>query len=214
MTIQVVTAAAYQPVTLAEARAWCRIEDDVTENDGVITQLLKTMTAFAENLTGRAFIERTLRLYLPAWPVVCTSAYRGTAIVLPQPPLVAVDSITYLDEDGVEQTLGTTLYDVHSWREPALVVPAWDETWPSHRGVPDAIRVNYRAGYPAVGSPQDEAAHQAGQPAQLKVWIQARLATLFEMREQIVVGSTVNALPHAYVDGLLDDLVIGERIGA
>lgn len=214
MTIQVLTAPTYLPVTLAEAKAWCRVDSDITAHDAVITGLLKTMTAYAEHLTGRAFMPRTLRLLMPGWPQFSTMGYCGPGIELPQPPLIEVTSVTYLDEDGVRQTLAADQYDVHAWREPAAIIPAYQVVWPAYRPALDAIQVNFRAGYPESGSPSDEAAQQAGQPPALKTWMQARLATLFDQREQVVIGRTVAALPRAFADGLLDELVLGSRVVA
>lgn len=206
MTIQVITAPAYYPITLAEARAWARIDADDTENNSVLTRLIRAMTGYAENLTGRSFVQRTLRLTLGGWP-------ECFEIELPNPPLIGVDSIKYLDTDNTELTLAADQYEVHADREPALVLPSYEaDPWPVTRGVRNAVRVEYRAGYAPVGSPSDEAAHQAGQPDALKLWMQARIATLYENREQIVVGNLVTPLPHAFADGLLDELVIGSRL--
>lgn len=212
MTIQVVTAAAWLPVTLAQLRSWSRIEADVTDHDNDLTLLAQSMTAYAENLTGRAFIERTLRLILPSWPQLENAHYCGAGVELPQAPLIAVDSVIYTDEDGASQTLAADQYVAHSWREPGFVIPAWQVTWPSLRALPNAVQVNYRAGYAPIGSPADELAHQLAQPKNLKLWIAARVQTLFEHREQIIVGNLVTPLPRHFTDGLLDDLVLGERI--
>lgn len=213
MTIQVVTAPLWLPVTLAELRSWCRIEADVTDHDNDLTLLAQTMVVYAENLTARAFIERTLRLVLPCWPQIANWHYRGSGIELPQAPLIAVDSVAYVDEDGADQTLAADQYVVHAWHEPGFIVPAWQVTWPNLRAVPNAVQVNYRAGFAPVGSPADEGAHQLGQPKNLKLWLAARVATLFENREQLLTVSNLAALPHHHADGLLDDLVLGERIG-
>lgn len=206
MTIQVIEAPDCLPVTLAEARAWCRIDDSDADNTAVLTQLLGAMTDYAENLTMRAFVQRTLRLTLPAWP--------GCGYIeLAYPPLLGVDSITYLDTANALQTLAADQYEVHDDCEPARIYPAFQaNAWPALRYTRNAVRVEFRAGFTPVGSPVDDVAHQAGQPAALKVWIQARLATLFELREQLVVGGQVNKLPHAFADGLLDPLVTGKRI--
>lgn len=213
MTVQVVQAPAFQPVALAEAREWCRVESDDTDHDAVLTLLVKAMTAYAENLTGRAFVRRQLKLYLPCWPMINTAHYHGNGIEVPYPPLIAVSSLKYRDEDGVLQDLDSELYDVHNWREPGLIVRAYDEIWPSHRAAPDAIQVTYFAGYAPSSSPDDEAALQENVPASVKAWIQARLLTLFDKRDQLVQGGNVAELPRAYVDGLLDDLVLGARLG-
>lgn len=203
MTVRVVTAPVYQPVSRTEARLWMQVDEDLTDQDTVIDMLIKAATARAELITGRAFVQRELQLILPCWP---------DRIELPHPPLVSVESITYIDTDGTQQTLDTDIYDVHTWREPGFVCRAYGQSWPAYRSAPDAIRVNYTAGYDPVGSPVGEPEHQAGQPSNLKLWMQAYLATLYEHREQIVTGTIVADLPKHFCDGLLDDLVIGSRL--
>ena len=207
MTIELVTNPAYEPVSLAEARRWLRLEADDTDNTPVLQILIKAMREYAENLTFRAFVSRQLRLYIEDWPA---DTKYGAKIVLPFPPLISVDSFKYRDTDGVLQTLATTEYAVHDWSEPAIIIPAWGETWPTIRRVPDAIQVTFTCGY-APGSPSDEAANQEVQPAALRLWLQARLATLFENREQLIAGNQVE-IPRAFADGLLDGLVVGTRL--
>lgn len=211
MTVRQLTEPPYEPITRAQAKLWCRIDSDITDQDAVIDQLVKAMREYAENLTGRVFVQRTFQLVLPAYQVVRYSGYARTGIVLPYPPLVSVESITYTDTDGAEQTLATTEYDVHTWREPGVVVEGWNVTWPSHRGEIDAIRVNFTAGY-GLGSPPDEAAYQEGIPSQLKLWMQARIATLYEQREQIITGTITEKIPRDFADGLLDSIVVGRRL--
>jgi uncharacterized phiE125 gp8 family phage protein len=211
MTVRVITAPAYEPVSLAEAKEWCRIESDITDEDALLGALVKAMRRYAENLTHRAFMQRDLQLVLPCWPRVCIHDQEFTAIELPWPPLVAVTEITYMDLDGNTQTLAADQYEVHAWREPALIVPEWEVSWPSTRAALDAVRVSYTAGYAPVGSPDDEAAQQAGVPENLKLWMKARLATLYANREQLAPGNQV-AIPRNFADGLLDELIVGTRI--
>jgi len=205
MTISVVTAAAYLPVSLAQARVWARLESDYTTEDGLLTQLIQAMVNYAETYTARAFIQRTLKLTLPAWP-------SDLQISLPYAPLLGVDSVKYLDADSIEQTLAADQWQVDSAAEPAVIFPAHNaDAWPSTLSVRNAVRITYRAGYAAVGSPDDEGAHQTGQPAELKVWLQARVATLFAQREQLVMRQAFE-IPRTFADGLLDPLVMGERL--
>lgn len=199
MTVRVITPPEVEPVTLAEAIDWARADDGTAATDAALNMLIGAMRRYAENLTGRAFVQRELQLILPCWQ---------TRIELPFPPLVSVESVTYFDTDGVVQTLSTSLYDVHDWREPAVIVPAFQEVWPSTRAVDDAVRINYIAGYPPAGSPEDYA---AGLPENLKLWMQARIATLFNQRDQLT-PSNMTAIPYNFADGLLDDLVIGSRL--
>ena len=208
MTTKVLTAPAYEPISLAEARAWLRLEPDETDNTTILQILIKAMREQAELLTGRAFISRTLRADLPGWP--CDGRY-GYKIDLDAPPLISVESVKYIATDGTLTTLAASQYDVYTGVEPGYILPAYNVVWPSVRYVPNAVQVSYTAGYPA-GSPSDEQGAQSNVPAAVRLWMQTRLATLYENREQIVIGSAVAEIPRDFTDGLLDTLIIGQRM--
>lgn len=208
MTVKTITNPPYEPVSLAEARRWLGLRADDTAHTAVLQLLIQAMREDAEHRTLRAYVPRQLRLYLADWPA--GSCY-GIQIDLPYPPLVSVDSFQYVDTDGVTQTLAASQYEVHDQEIPAIIVPAWDVTWPTIRRVPDAIQVTYTAGY-SPGSPQDEAAYQEVLPEKLRLWMQTKLATLFENREQIITGTWVQAVPRDFTDGLLDSLTVGQRL--
>lgn len=84
---------------------------------------------------GRAIGPQLLELQQERW--------EGRQIRLPYPPLIDVESITYLDSSDVEQTVadadwgytGEFLWFGSAWREPALSC------------LPSPIRIRYRAGY-------------------------------------------------------------------
>ena len=200
MTVRVITEPTVEPVSLAEAIDWTHADDGTAATDAALTMLIGAMRRYAENLTGRAFVQRALQLILPCWQA---------QIALPYPPAVSVESVTYVDTDGVVQTLDADLYVVHDWREPALIVPAFTAIWPSTRAVLDAVRVNYTAGYAPIGSPADD--YASGVPPQVKTWMHARIATLHNQRDQMVQGNVMQ-IPRDFCDGLLDDLVIGSRL--
>lgn len=209
-TLQVLSQPAFEPVSLAEARRWFRIDDDdpaVATHNLVLGLLLKAMREDAENLTHRAFISRQYRLTLDDWPRDCDY---GAKILLPFPPLISVDSFKYRDTDGVLQTLATDQYTVYEEYEPGFIIPAWQVVWPTIRKLPDAIQITFTAGY-APGSPSDEASNQEVMPAKLKLWMEAKANTLHEFREQILAGN-VMPIPRNFTDGLLDSLVVGSRL--
>ncbi len=207
-TLQVVTAPAFEPVSLAEVKSWLHIDADDTAHDLVVNMLIKAMREDAENRTFRAFITRQYRLYLDDWP---RHARYGHKIDLPFPPLQSVDSFQYIDDDGVTQTLATDQYAVHEEYEPAFIIPEWEVTWPTIRRVPDAIQILFTAGY-APGSPSDEAANQEVMPALLRLWMESKIAGHNEFREQIMAGIPVTKIPRDFTDGLLDSLVMGSRL--
>ena len=206
--LEVVSEPEFEPVSRAEAKRWLRIDADDTAHDLVVDMLVKAMREDAENLTGRAFISRQLRLTLGYWP---WDAEYGVKIVLPHPPLISVDSFQYVDTDGALQTLAADQYAVHDEYEPAFIIPAWQVTWPTIRGVPNALQILFTAGY-APGSPSGEAESQESMPAKLRLWMESKMQTHNEFREQIVAGMAVTKIPRDFTDGLLDSLIIGGRL--
>lgn len=206
--IEVVSAPAYEPVSRAEAKRWLRIDEDDTAHDLVVDLLIKAMRRHAENLTHRAFISRQLRLSLPGYPVDRDYGYK---IKLPFPPLQSVDSFKYIDTDGVLTTLDADQYTVHEEFEPGFIIPAWQETWPTIRRLPNAVQITFTCGY-APGSPSDEVSNHEVIPHSLRLWMESRIATHNELREQVITGTLVQELPHAFTDALLDELTIGTRL--
>jgi uncharacterized phiE125 gp8 family phage protein len=201
--IRVITAPAAYPVTRAEARLWCKAFSDVTADDVTFDGLISAMTDYAEHLTGRAFVERTLELSLPCFE---------HCIKLPWAPLIGIDSIKYTDTALAEQIVDPATYEVDTVNEPGRVQPIWASYWPSVGYGFNPVRIRYRAGYRPVGSPID-LTDNSYLPAQLRIFIEARIATLYENREQFVVGNQqVAELPRDFACGMLDKLVLGTRL--
>lgn len=204
--IEVVTEPLYEPVSLAEAKSWLRI--DTTDEDALVRGLIKSFRQKAENLTLRSFVRRTLKLTLYDWP---RHHRYGHVIELPRPPLLSVSSFQYTDSDGVLTEMTAADSVVHNEAEPGFIVPAWNATWPTIRLVPDAVQVTYLAGY-APGSPDDEAGYQENVPEALKTWMETNIAALEQNREAMIVGTSAMAVPRSFSDGLLDHLVLGRRL--
>jgi hypothetical protein len=84
------------------------------------------------------------------------------------------------------------------------------DLWPSTKAVIGAVRIGYTCGYAPTASPQDAAALRANVPAAVKAWMHARLLTLFDKRDQLVMGQVVQ-VPRDFVDGLLDGLQVSNN---
>lgn len=119
--------------------------------DEKIAKLIETAYRRAERVTQRALAPQTWTLNLDRFPL-CGE------IVLPKPPLISVESIVYVDDDGVEQTWSDALYTVVAPSGPyaakGRILPAYDESWPTTRCVPNAVQVTFRCGYSDGGSPE------------------------------------------------------------
>ncbi len=62
MTSYLIIGPGEEPLTLADAKAWCRI--DATDEDALLTALIAAARLHVEALTGRALITQTWRLVL------------------------------------------------------------------------------------------------------------------------------------------------------
>jgi hypothetical protein len=80
MTSYLIAGPGEEPVALAEAKTFCRI--DGTDEDALVSALIAAARLHVESLTGRALIEQTWRLVL--------ETPRGLVIELPVVPALAI----------------------------------------------------------------------------------------------------------------------------
>lgn len=144
MTTRIVTPPAALAVSLESAREAARANG--TDMDAQIAIAVRGITAAeAEHITGRAIINRPVRITLDAFPVLKSGGY-GPICVEP-PPLASVTSVKYLDIDGIEQTLDPADYIVDAVSEPGWIVPAPGKAWPATLDRIDAVTVDVVCGY-------------------------------------------------------------------
>ena len=176
--IEVVTAPATEPLTASDAKTHLR--ETATGQDTRIALAIESARMAVENFTGRALITRTLSMKLPGFPC---------EIILPRAPLASatqVDSVKYVDNDGVEQTLVLdTDYRVLAPSGPQAdhgrIILPYNGSWPTPRGQPDAVRVQWTAGYATTAS---------GVPGALREAMLLLIGDAYENREaQIANGA-------------------------
>ena len=161
-----------EPVSVAEARDQLVIQH--TEDGDLIGRYIVAAREAVENYTARALIVRTYVLQLEYFPHV---------ISLPRPPLLTVDDITYFDEAGVLQTVEAATYEVDEASTLGRIRPIDGESWPATARRFDAVKVKYQAGYGAAG---DDV------PMSLRQSLLIQVGDLYEHREDIVIGASVN----------------------
>jgi len=88
-----VSGPAVEPVSIAEMKAYLRVDEDEPEQDDLISGLIKAARLMVEAASRRILIEQRWRLVLDRWP------RDGTAL-LPLAPLIAVDAIRITDAAG------------------------------------------------------------------------------------------------------------------
>lgn len=136
MSVRMIIPPAALAVSLDAARDHARVNG--TAMDGEITDRVEALTAEAEHLTGRAIVNRTYELALPAFP---------ERIEMPAAPVADVTSVKYFDGDGVERTLAPAAYLIDPGG-PGFIDPAPGTSWPSTQaGRWNAVTVTVVCGY-------------------------------------------------------------------
>lgn len=184
MALKLVTPPASYPISLAEAKEHLRVQDD--DDDDLISAMVEAATQSAEVFTGRAFIDQTWDYFLDALPT------DGSVIQLPNPPLIEVAGLFYLDSADDELTFNEARYVVDDASAKARIALANGGAWPTAATRMNAIRIRFRAGYLNPVSPEE-----AMVPGPIKSAIKLTIGHLYANRESVVVGTTAVQLPFA-----------------
>lgn len=182
MGLTLKTAPGTEPLTLAEAKLHCKV--DIADDDTLITALIVAARQQVEHRTGRALVTQQWELTLERF---------AARILLPHPALVSVQSVKYLDDSGVLQTLASTEYQVVISELVGYIQLAYGKSWPSCRAQPDSVVVAYTAGYGAA----------AAVPSSIKAWMLMAIGTMYGQREAVGEGQK-NEVPRDFFAGLLD----------
>jgi hypothetical protein len=71
----------------------------------------------------------------------------GFEIVLPFPPLISVDAITYVDAGNATQTLDPASYDVLGLGDRGTLRPAFNKVWPATSWRRESVTIRFTCGY-------------------------------------------------------------------
>jgi uncharacterized phiE125 gp8 family phage protein len=176
---QITTEPTIEPITLAEAKLHLRVDHDA--DDVLITSLIKAARQKCEIHERRAYITQTITWKLDGFPC---------KFIVPRPKLQSVTSIKYIDANGTQQTLDSSIYTVDIYSEPARIVLAYGQIWPLLRGDINSVEVIFKAGY---GDTADKV------PDMTKIAIKLLLTYLYENR-----GDSDDKLPSAVTSFLIN----------
>lgn len=142
MSLFLVTAPTSEPVSLTELKLHLKV--DVTTDDDLIAPIGVAAREYCEAFTQRALPRQTWDYKLDAFPC-------GSEFYLPKAPCISVTSITYVDTNGDSQTLPTSVYDTDlptgTHARAGRIFLKYGQSWPSTRGIPNAVTVRFVAGY-------------------------------------------------------------------
>lgn len=182
--IKIIVEPTEEPVTLAEVKYHCRIDDVDAQQDAFLGALIIAARQKAEHETGRALCTQTRELVLDAFT---------EAMVLRGSPIQSIVSLKFIDVNGAEQTMDLADTLLNKDTEPGYLFPAYGKSWPAARCVANAVRVRYLCGYGAASAV----------PASIKHWMLLAIGTWFPQREAFVIGKA-EVLPDRFWHRLLD----------
>ena len=129
------------PITLAEAKKQCEIDDDDTAHDTFVKGLVMAATSQAEQYLHRRLVTQTWKMWLDCWPY-------SESILLPFGRLQSVTSVKYTDYAGDQATMPTDDYIVDTESEIGGIVLGYNKTWPTVTLYPsNPIEVEFTCGY-------------------------------------------------------------------
>ena len=184
---RIITSPDLEPVlSLDEAKIHLRIDDegsppghpDDTLIESFITGAINELDGI-DGWLGRALVTQQWSLsidWFPEWE-----------ILLPLPPLQSVESVVYVDRDGVDITLDPANYRViASDSDPGRIEPDFGKCWPCTRQQSNAVTISFTCGY---GAPSNV-------PEIIRNYIRLRVGQLYEHRELVAIGVSVAPVPY------------------
>ncbi|MEE1611225.1 head-tail connector protein [Microvirga sp. CF3016] len=158
---------AVEPITLAEMKAYLRVDDDDGTQDDLIAGLVKAARLMIEAASRRILIEQRWRVVLDRWPA-------GGTILLPLSPLIAVDGITVTDAAGNATEVPASAFESDVLSDPPrIVVVGAPEPGRPRNGISIALRAGHGTAPEVV-------------PAPLKLAIRILVAHWFENRGDVI----------------------------
>jgi uncharacterized phiE125 gp8 family phage protein len=123
------------PITLADARMQCMLDDDITDEDILIGSFIAAATDHCENFIGGALVQQQKTYYGKLYREIILSS-----------KIISVESFSYVDTSGaVQQLAGNDFYIDRSQTLNALTpVNEWPNVNQIH---PQPIIIEFTCGY-------------------------------------------------------------------
>lgn len=143
-TLSLVEGPTMEPLDLAEVKKHLRFQ--TTSEDTLLDVWIAAARQYFEEQTGRQVMQSTWELWLDGFP--------SGRIELPKPPLLEVESVSYVGADGELVDVGAAGYTVMApagpQANPGWVQLVYGGTWPTAQDVAGAVRIRFKAGYGAA----------------------------------------------------------------
>ncbi|MBI3275797.1 MAG: phage head-tail connector protein, partial [Methylocystis sp.] len=140
-----------EPVSLADAKAWLRL--DTSDEDDLVAALIVSARMTLEAYTRRFFITQNWRIKLDAWPITLRERTPAT-LAIPFAPLQSVAAIRVYDAANAAQVLDQATYLAPAAPDRARVSFVTQPPTPAR--LSDGIEIDVVVGYgaPATDTPE------------------------------------------------------------
>lgn len=183
-----------EPVSIAEAKAHCRVSDGDNDDNGYFGTLIIAAREAAEARCQRAIALAQFEYTLDGFPA---------SIRLPMPRVKSVMSVYYRSTAGVLTLLDSGSYTLDRASYVAnWVYPAAGYTWPQTWEHPNGVTVLYEAGF-------DDGAV----PESVKLWMKLAIGAWYDMRAGMDVAPLpmqAFELPAQFFGSLLEPWMVWE----
>lgn len=145
-SLKVLTEPTVEPVSLAEAKAHCRVDADA--DDSLILAYIQAAREWVSAYMDETIVHTQYVMRLDSFP---------HEIELPRPPAATAAgftavTVTYTGENQQTATLSTTEYRVDRDSVPGVVRPLYNGSWPSHLLDYGAVTVTWWGGRESSGA--------------------------------------------------------------
>ncbi|MCK5600430.1 phage head-tail connector protein [Candidatus Pacearchaeota archaeon] len=148
-----------EPITVEEVKVWARI--DGTDEDDLITELIKSTRIQIEKYLNRSLIQQTVEMILDYWP--------RQEIELPRGDVISFTKIELLDEDNAITEYDSDKYYLAGGTPNRLVIKS-DDSVPDPSDVGNrnrgGIKLTWFSGYGTAASDVPQTIKEA-----LKLWV-------------------------------------------
>lgn len=177
MTAYLLAGPAEEPLSLAETKAFLKLDDAV--EDGLVATLIAAARLHVEGTTALATINQSWRVVLDAWP-------ECREVRLPVGPLLSLSAVTVFDGEGEPHELELAQFELDAATPRVLWPAAVEGASPRER---QGIEIDYVAGFGEA--PEDV-------PADLRQAMLTLVAYWFEHRDAVIVAGSGSVVPAGF----------------
>lgn len=163
-----------EPLSLLEVKEFLRVLDD--DSDALINSLIISVREHIENVTNRQLEVATFEM--------TTSDFVSK---LPKSSIKSVSKVEYMGLDGVYIALPDSTYYLYDRYGIGYISYSEIPLIKEHK---KAVKITFVCGYDIV-------------PEAIKQYMKVKISTLFENREQFVVGVSISEFGGEFIESLL-----------